>query len=302
MKARCGFLLVLLAATPGCDREPPRKTVRLTVESGSSPSPAAAPAVLRVGVGSVLSPRSTLRHYRDLIENLGERLDVPTEMVLRPNYSEMNELLRQRYCMVGLLCDYAFVRAERDFGVEILAAPQVAGEATYRAYIIVGRDSPFRSLGDLAGKRFAYADPLCNAGWLYPIHRLRSLGDPARTFFIGDIFTYDYEESIRAVAEGLVDAAGVESPLYDSLTAQGNPTALRTRIVDRSLPFGTPPVVVHPDLDPKLRARVQEFFLALDRDERGRRLLEAIAVDRFVVPQKGPYTPVFAMAEALEQR
>ncbi len=295
-------VVATLAAT-GCDREPARPRVRLTDEAAPSGAalPAGSPRVVRIGVASILTPQSTLLHYRRLIEYLGERLGVTTEMVQRPNYAEMNELMRNRYCLIGLLCNYAFVRAERDFGAEMLAVPVIDGRTDYQAYIIVARDSPYHSLEDLEGRRFAFADPLCNAGWLFPRYRLKQLGRAPDGFFGTDVFTYDYERSIHAVANGLVDAAGVEGPLYDSLASQRDPDALRTRIVDRSAPFGNPPVAVHPALDAEFRRRVREFFLTLQDSEQGRAVLSGILVERFVSPDLGLYVPVRRMAEALDQ-
>jgi phosphate/phosphite/phosphonate ABC transporter binding protein len=287
-------------ALAGCDTEPPRQRVRLTTASTSTVR-RETPTVLRVGIASVLSSGESLAHYRDLVEFLGERLGIPTEMVRKTNYAEMNELMRGRYCPVGLVCNYAFVRARKEFGAEALAVPQVDGKTTYRAYIIVGRDSPAHSVEELRGKTFAFADPLCNAGWLYPRFRIRQLSRSPFDFFGGESFSYSYEKSIRAVAAHLADAAGVESPLYDGMVAANDPAALATRIVDRSPLFGNPPLVVHPELDPAVREGIRKFLLNLHENERGRTILAGIHVDRFVPPEPDQYATVDAMAVELER-
>jgi len=296
-------VLALALAAAGCGHEPPRQRVALT-EEPSLPSPAAVGGrdeVLRLGVASVLSPAASLRHYGELAEYLGEKLGMAAQIVRRPNYAEMNELLRQRYCTLGFFCNYAFVRAQREFGAELLATPVVGGEVHYQAYVIAARDGSVRSFLDLAGRRFAFADPMCTAGWLYPSYRSLELHSDARRFFDKEFFTYSYENSIRAVAEGAADGAGVEAPLYDSLLAEGNPAALKTRIVDRSPPLGTPPVVVHPRLDPVLRAKLRDLLLTLHENERGREILGRIWVDRFVEPDPELYAPIRKMAEAVER-
>jgi len=293
-------LVAAAVALAGCNNEPPRHRVRLTAGPTSAVHQET-PTVLRVGIASVLSSGESLGHYRDLVEFLGERLGIPTEMVRKTNYAEMNELMRGRYCPVGLVCNYAFVRARREFGAEVLAVPQVDGTTTYTAYIIVGRDSPARSVEDLRGKRFAFADPLCNAGWLYPRFRVRQLSRSPFDFFGGESFSYSYEKSIRAVAARLADAAGVESPLYDGMVAANDPAALATRIIDRSPLFGNPPLVVHPDLDPTVREGIRRFFLDLHESERGRAILAGIQVDRFVPPEPDQYATVDAMAVEMER-
>jgi phosphate/phosphite/phosphonate ABC transporter binding protein len=300
-RSRAVLIAVAAMALGACDREAPRQSVRLTVERASKEEEPE-PLVVRVGIASVLSPAESLGHYRDLVDYLGERLGVRTEVVQRPNYAEMNELLRERYCLVAFVCNHAFVRAQREFGAELLAVPQVAGAVTYRAYIIVRNDSPFRSLEDLKGKRFAFADPLCNAGWLYPRFRILQLARSPFGYFGDESFTYSYEKSIRMVADRLADAAGVESPLYDSMVAKKDAAALATRIIDRSPFFGNPPVVVHPDIDPALRERVRSFLLTLHESERGLAILAGIRVDRFIEPAPDLYAPVDAMAQQVERR
>jgi phosphonate transport system substrate-binding protein len=299
-----GLLLLAAAAVmaAACDREPPRQRVRLAAEPAARPTSAQPPPhMLRLGVASARVPPRFFGHYRELVEFLGEQLGVDTEIVQRPSYSETIELLRQRFCTVALLCDYAFIRAQREFGAECLATQEMAGEQTYQAYIIVPQDSRLRSFSDLAGKRFAFADSLCNAGWLYPRYRVRQLGRASEAFFGASWFTLSYEKSIRVVAEGLADGAGVESTLYDRLVAQDHPAAEATRIIERSPPFGNPPVVVRRDIDPDLRTRIRTFFLSLHETERGRAILAGIHVDRFVPPAPELYAPVDRMAQAIEE-
>lgn len=306
LRARAALIAGAFAAAgiaTGCEREEPRLPVALT-ESPAAPETARTPdssRALRVAVASVLTPPGTLLHYGRLVEYLGESLGVPTEMIQRPNYAETNELMRVRHCQIAFMCNYAFLRAQREFGAEMVAAPIIAGRPDYQAYVIVNRDSPVRSMADLRGRRFAFADPLCNAGWLFPRYRLRQLGLSPDGYFGGEVFTYDYARSIQAVASGLADAAGVEGPLYDWLTSQHDPDALRTRILERSAPFGNPPVVVHPGLGDDLRKRIRGFFLSLHESERGRLLLSGIMVDRFQEPDAGIYVSITHMEETLER-
>lgn len=293
--------IVLLATS--CEREPARQRITLTDARNPATPPVTngAPAVLRIGVAAVVSPHDTLRHYRELIDYLGAQLGAPAEMVQRPSYAEMNALVRERHCTAAFVCSYAYVRAHREFGASPLASPMVNSQAVYRAYLIVQREAKFESLRDLAGKRLAYPDPNCNAGRLYPFHRLKQLNLQADGFFAREILTGSYENAIHVVAEGMADAAGVESPLYDWMATQKHPAALKTRIIETSPLFGTPPVIVHPQLDSKFRARLQELFLTLHEHERGREILSHIRVDRFVAPDAKLYEPVFEMAEALRK-
>jgi phosphonate transport system substrate-binding protein len=135
---------------------------------------------------------------------------------------------------------------------------------------------------------------------LYPAYRFQQLGPGARPFR-NQVFTPTFESAVHAVADGDADLAGVDGPAYDRLVAAGDSAALRTKIVDRSPHFGTPPVVVHPQLDPDLRQKVRHFFLTLHESARGREILARIDVDRFIDADATLYAPLRDFAEAVER-
>jgi phosphonate transport system substrate-binding protein len=288
--------LALLLA--GCDHEGPRRRVRLVDGPAKEPAASAArSASVTLAVAASCSSPATLVHYQELTRLLGESLGVNAELVRQPTYADVIELLRRRQCTAGLLCDYAFLRARKEFGAELLVNPVVHGDVRYRAYIIAAKDGP--PLDQLAGRRFATTDPLCTAGWLYPAYRLFA---PRRMpEFRGHVIPSRIDDAVRAVANGDADAAGIEGPIYDRLVAAGDPAALRTRIVDRSPPLGTPPIVVHPQLDADLRQQVRHFLLTLHESARGREILRGIDVDRFVDADATLYAPAQDMADAVER-
>jgi len=109
-------------------------------------TPASASAPLRVAVAAVISPQGTLPSYDRLLACLGKALGRPVELVQRRTYAETNDLLRTRQVDLAFVCTGAYVRGQREFGMELLVAPQVNSETVYYSYIIVPADSPAQSL------------------------------------------------------------------------------------------------------------------------------------------------------------
>ncbi|MBI5829682.1 MAG: PhnD/SsuA/transferrin family substrate-binding protein, partial [Chloroflexi bacterium] len=64
-------------------------------------------------------------------------------------------------------------------------------------------------------------------------------------------------------------------------------------------PFGIPPVVVGPGLRPQLKAELQSVLLAMDDDAEGRKGLEAIGVERFVLIDDSAYASVRDLVAAV---
>ena len=70
------------------------------------------------------------------------------------------------------------------------------------------------------------------------------------------------------VAKRRADGAAVDSIVYDFMAATGSPYVAETRIIQRSQPFGIPPVVVPKGLAPRLKKAMREIFLKMHEDPR----------------------------------
>ena len=65
---------------------------------------------------------------------------------------------------------------------------------------------------------------------------------------------------MQAVIDGFVDGAAVHGLVYNQMVEE-NPSILqKVKILAKSGPFGIPPIVAHPNLDPELRKAIHPFF------------------------------------------
>ena len=211
------------------------------------------------------------------------------QMIQGQTYAEVNEMIRTGPYVLG----------RRDFGLEPLVLPQVRGQIVYYSYIIVPGDSPAQSLEDLRGKTFAFTDPLSLTGYYSVVYMLYKMGETPGHFFRKVIFTYSHDRSMKAVAEKLVDGAAVDSLVYDYLLEEEPFYREKVKVIASSPPYGIPPVVVPPHMDPQLKAQLRDVFLHMHEDEEGRLILRQLRIDRFVEPDERVYEPVSRMMEEL---
>jgi phosphonate transport system substrate-binding protein len=262
---------------------------------------AAAPP-LPIGVAAMISPRESMSYYRELLAYVGERLDRRVEMVQYSTYDEMDAALERRDLDFAFICSGPYVRDHAKFGVQLLAAPQAHGKPYYHAYVIVPANSPARTLADLRGKRFAFTDPKSNTGRLVPTYLVAKEFKVAPEAFFGKVeYTGSHDRSIDAVNSGTVDGASVDSLIFDYVARRSPGRVGNVRIAVKSMPYGIPPFVVHPKADSKLRARVQQILLGMDADPAGKRILDGIMVDRFILPSDANYDAVREMESWLDQ-
>lgn len=285
---QAGFLLGTALTLAACERAPEPIRVsfarRVEVASVRSEPDAGArrsQAPLRVAVAAILSPSRNLEAYHDLLRYMGKRLDRGVQLLQRGTYAEVNDLLKHRQIDLAFICGGALIAGEREFGMRVLAVPQVRGKTEYYSYLIVSRKSQYRRLEDLRGESFAFSDPLSNSGRLAIVTALMRRGETPERFFRRTVFTYSHDNSILAVADGLVDGAAVDSLVYDYLRARDPEAVSGTRVIAQWGPYGIPPVVVHPDLEPALRSALQGLLLSMHAEPDGRKILEQLLIDRF---------------------
>jgi phosphonate transport system substrate-binding protein len=284
-----------------CDGSPYRG-VDLDTQTAAQPARAlpASGKRLRVSVAAMLSPRDTYTSYSRLFERVGQRLGVEVELVQRRTYAEVNELLLTGRLDAALLCTggYLELRAHAPSQFDVAAVPLRDGKATYESLIIVPASSGAKALGDLAGRKFAFTDELSFSGYAYAAKLLRDIGEEPRHFFGTVTFTRSHDRSVNAVAQHLMDGAAVDSLIYEDMVRRDPGLASATRIVHRSPPFGTMPVVVSTRLPPETRARIREVLLGLDRDPETAETLHVLHIDRFAIPPPGLYDAAALVVEA----
>lgn len=280
--------LAILLLLPGCHKEEPLQ-VSLRDRQAVETAPAPSDKDLTVCIGAMITPQEGYGYYRQLIDYLSVRLKLNITPIDPGNYTETNRLLATGEADFAFVCGGPYVSGHKTFGLELLVAPVVKGETVYYAYLIVPADSPARSLADLRGKTFAFTDPQSNSGKLVPTAMLARIGETPERYFGATTYTYGHDRSIQAVADHLVDGASVDSLIWEYLEVTRPTLTAKTRIIERSEPYGIPPIVVSPHLSPQLRQQLQQILLNMHEDSQGAEILKKMNIDRFVVIADSAY-------------
>jgi phosphonate transport system substrate-binding protein len=297
------MLLVAAALTAmpfaACKGAPYREVAVDLSGHGAAPSASVrvAASSLRFAIAAMESPADTYAGYSRLLAKVGTNLGVSLEMVQRHTYAEVDDLLLGGGLDVALVCTggYLDLRKRAPDGFEVLVVPQIDGSTTYTSLVIVPEGSDAKMLGDLVGRRFAFTDPLSFSGRTYVVQRLRASGSEPDQYFASTIYTHSHDRSIRAVADGLVDGAVVHSVIYDHLRERDGTLAGKTRVIERSPPFGMMPIVAAKAVPPAQRARIREQLLHLHEDPDARVAMSFLHIERFVLAPAGLYDSAIAL-------
>jgi phosphonate transport system substrate-binding protein len=257
---------------------------------------------LRVAVAAMVSPRETFNLYRQLLEYIGRKSGRRLEFVQRKTYGEIDELLGKGQIDMAFICSGPYVCGREKYGFALLAVPEIHGSHFYRAYLIVNKDSPFKSLEDLKGHTFAFTDPDSNTGKLVPTYWLAAIKQRPDTFFSRIIYTYSHDNSIMAVARGLVDGAAVDGLIWEYYQAKTPAFTSKTRIIKKSQPFGIPPLVASKQMSAATKAQIQQLLFSMHQDPEGRKILAELMIDRFIPPREEWYDTLKHMTQELDRK
>ncbi|MBI5624665.1 MAG: phosphate/phosphite/phosphonate ABC transporter substrate-binding protein [Elusimicrobia bacterium] len=294
--------LLLILGLAGCGKDEAIPTVILSDKAVVEKPALPRGEELRFSAPARLSPKKAYSEYQALFSHVARSLGKRGHTVTRETYAESLSLLEHREIDVAYLCAASYVIGKSKFGAEILAVPVVKGRAADASCLIVHKESPVMRWEDLKGRSFAFTDPDSNAGWLVPVDLLASKGVSPQVFFSKTIYTRAHDNSVKAVASGLVDAAAIHCNVLDEVLEEAPSAASRVRVVWKSAHFAMPPIAVHPGLDPALKARLREAFLALHRAPEGARLLRKAGIERFTVIDDSAYEPIRRMRAAVDRR
>lgn len=102
---------------------------------------------------------------------------------------------------MGFIPGLGYVLANQLCGVDVAFKAVRFGSDVYYAQILVQRDSPFKTLKDLEGKKWGYTDPGSTSGYMVPLVMLQDAGvKPGES-----VETGGHPQAVKAVYNGEVD-------------------------------------------------------------------------------------------------
>ena len=242
---------------------------------------------LRVAIASMVSPQDTYDLYGELVHYLGEKIGKKPRVIQRTTYRQVNHLLVVGRIDLGFICSGPYLQLLDSDEVNALVMPIMHAKNYYHAYIIVHRNSPYESFGDLRGKVFAFMDRDSLTGFVYPSTLLQQMNETTKDFFHATVSTRSHTDSIHAVFYRLADGASVSSAVYDYYQKWRPEKTKECRIIEVSEPMGMPPVVAGRNVSEPLQEKIKQALLQMHEDPYGKEILGRMNIDSFAPVETG---------------
>ena len=216
---------------------------------------------------NVLRQRSialTAQFWNPILTHVSRKSGVPLKQVHSPLKSgpDIDEAIAFDFVFTNIL----FTPSRDRLGYRVIARPAGPG---LRSQIIVPKDSPIRTLQDLAGKEVALGRADSFAGYWLPMDALLR----ARVQIHGVPVDNPYA-AYTQLQSGKVAAAGIEGR---AMAGIGRREPFGYRAIWTSDPYPDLCIMAHPRVPQDKVSAVRNAFIAMAADPEGRMILEACA-------------------------
>jgi len=160
------------------------------------------------------NPEKLIGDIEVITEYLQNELGIPVKGFVSQDHAAAVEALRNGEADISFMGGLPYVLAHKKIGARVILSEVYRGSPTYKGRVFVLKDSGIEKLSDLKGKSIAFADPISESGYIYPLETFVGAGllkrsqDP-KEYFGNVYFAGGYQQAIQAMANGLVDAASV---------------------------------------------------------------------------------------------
>ncbi|MDA0871808.1 MAG: phosphate/phosphite/phosphonate ABC transporter substrate-binding protein [Firmicutes bacterium] len=217
---------------------------------------------------------------------LEAELGMEVNVTVATDYNGLIEAMASNQVHVGLLAPASYVLAADEGAAEVILkalrydVDDNGKQLTtltdgYKSQLIVGKDSGITSVADLEGKRIAISSFTSTSGFVWPANLLADNGIDPQTD-VTWVNAGGHDNAVLAVINGDADAAFT---FKDARTlVVGDYPDVNDRVIflqdTENIPNDT--IAVIPTLDPDLKERIQEAFLAIAEDATKIAVMDAI--------------------------
>lgn len=245
------------------------------------------------------NPTELQRRSAPLVKYLTEALGTRVTYVPVTDYGAAVQALSADRIDFAWLGGFTHVQARNLGEVEPLVMRDI--DRDFRSVFIASSVSGIRDVSELRGRTFAFGSKSSTSGHLMPRHfLLRDYDlDPDKDFSGAPVFSGAHDATVKMVESGKVDAGALNKEVWNRL--------VRERKVDMSkvsVVWTTPGYVDYVwtarlGVDPRIRARFREAFLALEAENpEHRAVLDLQGARKFVKATPSDFDAIERVARA----
>lgn len=257
---------------------------------------ARAQQVFRVSAIPDEAPTELQRKFKPLGEYLEKKIGMKVEFVPVTDYAASVEALVNGKLDMVWFGGFTFVQAKIRSRDGVVPIVQREEDERFKSVFITPANSGINRLEDLKGKSISFGSPSSTSGHLMPRSFMLQAGvDPDKDMRVS--FSGAHDATALAVAGGKVQAGALNISVWEKMVAEKRIDPASVRVFHTTPGYYDYNWTVRKDLDPALRAKLVDAFLALDRsDPQGKVILDLQRATKFIPTKAENYAAIEAAA------
>ena len=252
---------------------------------------------LKLGIHPYLSASDLVKRFTPLAEHLSWELKQPVTVEISSTYDSHIQKIGEGALDIAFMGPASYVILVERYGKRpLLAAFETKEGKVFHGHIMVRKDSPIASLGQLKGKRFVFGDKDSTLSHFVPRWMLLKSGIDIMDFS-NAIFVANHDNIALGILAGTVDAGAVKEEIFLKYEPQGLRSLARSPAIADHL------FVARQGLPKKTVQALRQALLRLSKNEEGKKVLAGLRNDvvALVPGEDGDYAPLRAILKDLKQ-
>lgn len=204
-----------------------------------------------------------------LEEYLSEELGRPVTGEVISSYAGLVEAMANDQADLAFLPAFAFVQAEEQMEIDVLAKAIHDGSDSFVAQYVVRADSEIENVSELVNQEqlvWAFQDFNSTSGYLFPADHLMQLGADLDSQF-EQLPSEEHEYAILQVLDGEADFATTFQDARTRLEQEIPSIYEEIRVIGTTDPIPNTTVSVRGELPEELKEEIQQAFLHISEEE-----------------------------------
>jgi phosphonate transport system substrate-binding protein len=254
------------------------------------------PGVLKVSAIPDESPTELQRKFKPLGDYLAKATGLKVEFTPVTDYAASVEGLVNKKLDMVWFGGFTFVQAKVRSGGKVQPLVQRLEDEKFRS-VFITTDKSINSLADLKGKTLSFGSESSTSGHLMPRSFMLAAKINPDTDLKRIAFSGAHDATVAAVAGGKVDAGALNISVWEKLVGEKKVDPAAVRVFYTTPGYFDYNWTVRSDMNPALKKKITDAFLALDpASAEGREILALQRATKFVPTREENYGAIEAAA------
>ncbi len=251
-----------------CGEKQPASPAAANAAGTGAPDRTGWPEKVRFGLVPSEGGADIVERMTPLVKHLSQELGVPVESFSASEYQGVITAMQNKQVDLAYFGPQSYVVAHRIAGAQAIAKElSEAGSTGYHAILVVHKDSGWKTLADVKGKKLAFVSPMSTSGYLVPSIALEEqLGIAPEAYFSEIVFTGSHGSSVQRVVNKDIDVAATNDMDLNAMVLAGQVSMDPLVEIWRSELIPGSPMAVRRDLPESFKLAAQRAFVSFSKE------------------------------------